>query len=129
MDGVARVFYGRDYVSIGKEAEIDWSVLKPLIYEKIEDFFNSEEPIFTEDPLRSDTAVKEDDSEAVALVKEILETRVRPMVQEDGGDIEYIDFDEEKGIVYLAMKGACTDCPSSGRNVLDFFSRYFEEWD
>lgn len=65
--------------------------------------------------MSTDTIVKDDDSEAVALIKEILETRIRPMVQEDGGDIEYIDFSEETGVVFVAMKGACTDCPSSGK--------------
>lgn len=109
---------------MGKEDSLDWAFLKPLVYEKIEDFFNSEEPIFTEDPLPTDTAVKEDDSEAVALIKEILETRIRPMVQEDGGDIEYLEFIEESGLVYLAMKGACTDCPSSGNNKI-IISRNF----
>lgn len=57
--------------------------------------------------------MKEDDSEVVATIKEILETRVRPSVQEDGGDIEYLDFNEHSGIVTLAMKGACAGCSSS----------------
>lgn len=57
--------------------------------------------------------VKETDSEVVAMIKEILETRIRPSVQEDGGDIEYIDFNEHSGIVTLAMKGACAGCSSS----------------
>ena len=107
---------------MGKNDEIDWGLLKPLVYEKLEDFFDSEQPIFTEDPIAEDTKVLEDDSEAVALIKEILETRVRPLVQEDGGDIEFLEFDEEKGIVYLAMKGACTDCPSSSK--LDFLADF-----
>jgi len=54
-----------------------------------------------------------DDLEAVKLIKEIIATRVRPIVQDDGGDIKFIEFDQEKGIVYLAMKGSCSGCPSS----------------
>jgi Fe-S cluster biogenesis protein NfuA len=53
------------------------------------------------------------DSETVKLIKEILAVRIRPVVQEDGGDIKFIEFDEAKGIVYLAMKGSCSGCPSS----------------
>ena len=88
--------------------------MKPILAEKIQEFYSSGDPLFTEDPLPTDTSVKDDDTETVMLIKEILETRIRPMVQEDGGDIEYIDFDDDHGIVLLEMKGACTDCPSSG---------------
>jgi len=114
IDGVQRVFFGRDYISIGKSEEVEWAQLKPIIAESIQGFYDNGGPLFTEDPLPKDTAASEDDSEAVALIKEIIETRIRPMVQEDGGDIEYISFNEESGLVSLEMKGACTDCPSSG---------------
>ena len=67
--------------------------------------------------------VNEDDSEAVALIKEILETRIKPIVHEDGGDIEFSSFDEETGVVKLILKGACTDCPSSRK----FFWRFIME--
>nr|CAD1816935.1 unnamed protein product [Ananas comosus var. bracteatus] len=60
-----------------------------------------------------DTAIHEDDSEIVAMIKELLETRIRPAVQDDGGDIEYRGFDPETGIVKLRMQGACSGCPSS----------------
>ena len=60
----------------------------------------------------------EDDSEAVALIKEILETRIKPVVHEDGGDIEYVSFDPDTGVVMVALKGACTDCPSSSNFCL-----------
>nr|GEU59181.1 NifU-like protein 4, mitochondrial isoform X1 [Tanacetum cinerariifolium] len=60
-----------------------------------------------------DTAIHEDDSEIVAMIKELLETRIRPAVQDDGGDIEYIGFDPESGVVKLKMQGACSGCPSS----------------
>jgi NFU1 iron-sulfur cluster scaffold homolog, mitochondrial len=107
------VFFGKDYISVGKNDNIEWGILKPLVYEKIENFYATEQPLFTEDSQPIDTMANENDSEAVTLIKEILETKIRPNVQEDGGDIEFLEFDEVKGIVYLVMKGACTDCPSS----------------
>lgn len=109
------MFYGKDYVSIGKNEETDWGVLKPLIYEKIENFYNSGDPLFSESLTPKDNQIKDTDSETVAFIKEILETRIRPTVQDDGGDIEFIDFDENTGTVSLAMKGSCTNCPSSSR--------------
>jgi len=84
-----------------------------MIYDTISTFFDGDEPVFTEDPLPKDTAPCEDDSEAVALIKEILETRIKPIVQEDGGDIEFSNFEEDTGKVWVVLKGACTDCPSS----------------
>mmetsp|Transcript_27845 Transcript_27845/g.26896 ORF Transcript_27845/g.26896 Transcript_27845/m.26896 type:complete len:80 (-) Transcript_27845:99-338(-) len=70
-------------------------------------------PLFTEDLPPADTLINEDDSEAVQLIKEIIDQRVRPFVQEDGGDITYASFDEETGIVKLKMQGSCAHCPSS----------------
>jgi Fe-S cluster biogenesis protein NfuA len=64
--------------------------------------------------------INDDDSEAVALIKEILETRIKPIVHEDGGDIEYSSFDVDTGIVRLILKGACTSCPSSGKFLWKF---------
>lgn len=71
----------------------------------------------------TDTLYSENDSEAVTLIKEILETKIRPNVQEDGGDIEFLEFEEDTGIVYLAMKGACTDCPSSGKFLISILEQ------
>lgn len=113
VDGVTRVFYGKDYISVGKQDEVEWNDLKPQIYEKIEQFFASGEPLFLEKQPPSGNDVKDDDSEIVAFIKEILETRIRPTVQNDGGDIEFVDFEEETGEVSLTLKGSCTNCPSS----------------
>ena len=60
-----------------------------------------------------DTQINPDDSEAVQMIKEIMETRIRPFVQEDGGDITYVNFDENEGLVTIEMKGSCAGCPSS----------------
>ncbi|KAK0603903.1 hypothetical protein LWI29_009922 [Acer saccharum] len=79
------------------------------------EFYSSGQPLFidSETAAAKDTAIHEDDSETVAMIKELLETRIRPSVQDDGGDIVYRGFDLESGIVKLQMQGACSGCPSS----------------
>merc|ERR1712166_22108 len=82
-------------------------------FASVEEFFASGQPVCTEDVGPSDTEILDDDDELVATIKELLDTRIRPVVHEDGGDIEYHGFDQDTGIVYLKMKGACASCPSS----------------
>ncbi|KAM0946155.1 putative scaffold protein Nfu/NifU [Dioscorea sansibarensis] len=113
--GITRVFFGSDFVTVTKSEEATWDFLKPEIFAAIMDFYSSGKPLFLDSNVAAsmDTAIKEDDSEIVAMIKELLETRIRPAVQDDGGDIEYRGFDEETGIVKLRMQGACSGCPSS----------------
>ncbi|KAH7685661.1 NifU-like domain-containing proteins protein [Dioscorea alata] len=115
IDGITRVFFGSDFVTVTKSEEATWDFLKPEIFAAIMDFYSSGKPLFLDSNVAAsmDTAIKEDDSEIVAMIKELLETRIRPAVQDDGGDIEYRGFDEETGIVKLRMQGACSGCPSS----------------
>ncbi|XP_010544182.1 PREDICTED: nifU-like protein 4, mitochondrial [Tarenaya hassleriana] len=115
IDGVVRVFYGSDFVTVTKSDDVPWDVLKPEIFAAIMDFYSSGQPLFLDAEVAAakDTAIHEDDSETVAMIKELLETRIRPAVQDDGGDIEYCGFDPETGIVKLRMQGACSGCPSS----------------
>merc|ERR1712238_493105 len=78
------------------------------------DFFSAGEPLFSEGNEHKDSLeINDDDSEVVQMIKELLELRIRPSVQEDGGDIVFKDFDEESGVVYLQMQGSCSGCPSS----------------
>ena len=114
IKGITRVFYGPDYISIGKEELIDWSDLKPLIIDEIVRHYTANDDLFLIKPVSDDTEIKEGDSEAIQLIKEIIAARIRPVVQEDGGDIKYISFDEIDGVVYLQMMGSCKGCPSSG---------------
>lgn len=114
VKGVTRIFYGNNYISVGKEELTDWADVKPLIIDEIVKFYSTQSELFTEKPSHEDTDIKEDDSEAVQLIKEIIAARIRPVVQEDGGDIKFITFDETDGTVYLQMKGSCSGCPSSG---------------
>ncbi|TVU17530.1 hypothetical protein EJB05_33572 [Eragrostis curvula] len=115
IDGVTRVFFGSDFVTVTKSEETSWDYLKPEVFAAIMDFYSSGQPLFLDSNTAAamDTAINEDDSEIVAMIKELLETRIRPAVQDDGGDIEYRGFDPESGIVKLKMQGACSGCPSS----------------
>lgn len=115
IDGVTRVFFGSDFVTVTKSEDATWDFLKPEIFAAIMDFYSSGKPLFLDSSTAAsmDTAIHEDDSEIVAMIKELLETRIRPAVQDDGGDIVYIGFDPESGVVKLKMQGACSGCPSS----------------
>ncbi|OWK51138.1 NFU1 iron-sulfur cluster scaffold homolog, mitochondrial [Lonchura striata] len=112
IEGVKSVFFGPDFITITKESEdLDWNLLKPDIYATIMDFFASGLPVVTDEAPRTDTAASEEDDEVVLMIKELLDTRIRPTVQEDGGDVIYKGF--EDGIVLLKLQGSCTSCPSS----------------
>ncbi|CAI5462177.1 unnamed protein product [Closterium sp. Yama58-4] len=117
IDGVARVFLGGDFVTVTKTEESSWDLLKPEIFAALMEFFASGQPVLN--PQAEAAAASgeqqpaEDESETVLMIRELLETRIRPAVLEDGGDIDFVDFDEATGIVYLRMKGACSGCPSS----------------
>ncbi|KAG8574754.1 hypothetical protein GDO81_009314 [Engystomops pustulosus] len=112
VEGVKSVFLGPDFITVTKDSEeVDWNLMKPDIYATIMDFFSSGLPVITDDAPRSETAASEDDDEVVAMIKELLDTRIRPTVQEDGGDVLYRGFQD--GIVQLKLQGSCTSCPSS----------------
>ena len=113
IEGITRVFYGKDFISVTKEENLDWQFLKPEILGVITDHYTKGLPLFTEEQQSADTVINDDDSEAVQMIKEIIETRVRPFVQEDGGDITYLNFEEDSGVVTVEMKGSCAGCPSS----------------
>ncbi|XP_047324061.1 nifU-like protein 4, mitochondrial [Impatiens glandulifera] len=115
IDGISRVFFGSDFVTVTKSDDVEWDLLKPEIFAAIMDFYSSGKPLFLDASTAAamDTAINEEDSEIVAMIKELLETRIRPAVQDDGGDIEYRGFDPDTGIVKLRMQGACSGCPSS----------------
>lgn len=127
IDGVKGVFFSRDAITITKaDDDMEWGVMKPEIFAVIMDFFASGLPVLTDEKPSGDTVIHEDDDETVALIKELLDTRIRPTVQEDGGDIVYMGF--EKGVVKLKMQGSCSSCPSSivtlksgVQNMLQFY--------
>ena len=115
VDGVTGVFLGGDFVSITKHDDSDWQALKPLVLGALMDHLVAELPIVTDvsDPTSggTDTSENEDDDEIVIQIKELLDTKVRPAVAQDGGDIVFKSFEE--GVVYLHLQGSCAGCPSS----------------
>ena len=117
LDGVTGVFYGPDFVTVSKDPETPWSAVKPEVYSSMMEFFTAGRALFP-DPSSaqpgSDTTILDTDSEVVAMIKELLDTRVRPAIQEDGGDLEYRGFGEDSdGIVRVKLKGSCRGCDSS----------------
>lgn len=136
VDGVRAVFYGPDFITITKSEDANWAFLKPEVFSLITEVLNSGSSVVTEGTTQAeDTMAKEGDSDVVAMIKELLDTRIRPAIQEgtssvdyspheggesdfwltisliDGGDIEYRGF--EDGYVLLKLRGACRTCDSS----------------
>jgi Fe-S cluster biogenesis protein NfuA len=116
VEGVRAIFYGPDFVTVSKDSENPWSVIKPEVYSILMEFFSSGQALFRSEEDREnagpqDTKILDTDSETVAMIKELLETRVRPAIMEDGGDIEYRGFEED--IVKVKLKGSCRGCDSS----------------
>ena len=117
VPGVTGVFYGADFVTVTK-ADGDWQHLKPAILGAIMEHYMSGAPLLADGTAGNDEALDEEDeffseadAETVATIKDLIETRVRPAVANDGGDITFRGFKD--GVVYLNMKGSCAGCPSS----------------
>jgi len=109
---VGGVFFGADFITVTKQDDGDWYQLKPAILAAIMEHFTAGRPMFAAGAERAaPEANGEEDDEIVSQIKELLETRVRPAVAQDGGDIIFHDF--EDGVVYLHMQGSCSGCPSS----------------
>ena len=118
IDGVKGVLLASDFLSVNVEDGSDWNVIKPSVYAAIMDFYASNQPAIKPDPKAAAAAAGEqakaaEDSEVVSMIKELIETRIRPAVQEDGGDIEFISFNESSGLVQVQMQGSCKGCSSS----------------
>ena len=113
IPGVSGVFLGSDFITVTKAAG-EWQHLKPAILGAIMEHFMSEAPIVRSEvkgPAAAEEFFAAGDAETVATIKELIETRVRPAVAGDGGDITFRGYKD--GVVYLAMKGSCSGCPSS----------------
>lgn len=113
VSGVTGVFFGQDFVTVTKDDAVEWDHIKPAILGAIMEHFQSGQPVMAgEANVASGHAEHTgEDGEIVGQIKELLDTRVRPAVAQDGGDITFHGF--ERGIVYLHMQGACAGCPSS----------------
>ena len=114
VNGVTGVFFGSDFIAVTKDDGGEWQQLKPMILGAIMEHFLSGVPLLNTagaEPGDGDEFFDAADAETVATIKELIETRVRPAVANDGGDITFKGFKD--GVVYLNMKGACSGCPSS----------------
>ncbi len=126
LDGVNGVFLGTDFVTVTKDAEHDWEALKPFVLSAIMDHFTSGQPVIVGDVGSDAGAISPEDDEITAQIKELIETRVRPAVAQDGGDIIFRSY--EDGVVYLHMQGSCSGCPSSTmtlRHGIENMLRYY----
>ncbi|PWB84019.1 MAG: NifU family protein [Methylocystaceae bacterium] len=128
IDGVDAVMFGPDFVSVTK-TDIEWAHLKPAVLGTIMEHFTSGAPVVLDGGAAGPAAAEffdPEDAETVATIKELIETRVRPAVTNDGGDITFRGFRD--GVVYLVMKGACSGCPSSTatlKNGIENLLRHF----
>ncbi|MCK5623187.1 MAG: NifU family protein [Alphaproteobacteria bacterium] len=112
IDDVSGVFLGADFISVTKNDAAEWPLLKPAILGVIMEHFTAGNAIMTEGASgAAEEDYNEEDAEVVSQIKELLETRVRPVVAQDGGDIVFHGF--QQGVVLLQMRGACGNCPSS----------------
>ncbi len=112
--GVTTVFLAPDFISVSKADNIDWDELKPTVLTAIMEHFTSGQPVVNEESEKAAAAAfaeAEEESEIARQIREIIDTRVKPAVARDGGNIEFVEFDD--GVVYLRMEGACAGCPSS----------------
>lgn len=128
IEGVKRVFFGPDFITVTKmDEDLEWTDIKRHALEAIANFFESGDPITTTTgAVYGESSLSEDDDEIVSMIKELLDNRIRPTVQEDGGDVIYKGF--EDGTVKLKLVGSCTGCPSSTvtlkngiQNMLQFY--------
>ena len=112
IDGVINLMFGSDFVSVTKNEEADWDLVRPSVLMTITEFFDENTDLIMkseeEDPCVEEL---EEDADVIMQIKSLLETRVRPSVAMDGGDIVYKGYRD--GTVYLVMRGACADCPNS----------------
>lgn len=122
-DGVMGVYLGADFITVTKAEAVEWLHIKPAILGSIADFFTAGLPVMKEGaaPSASPATPLEDyegeDREVVEQIIELIETRVRPAVAADGGDIVFKHYEPRTGVVFLSMQGACAGCPSSTQTL------------
>ena len=133
VDGVTSVFYGPDFITVTKASDANWAHVKPEVFSLITEAVTSGQQIVNQVEGKKGAAEQEggeqdslsfdeEDDEVVGMIKELLETRIRPAIQEDGGDIEFRGF--ENGIVLLKLRGACRTCDSSTVTLKNGIERY-----
>ena len=119
IEGVSALFFGSDFITVRRnpETSLIWAQLKAPILAAIMDFYASGQPILLDTATSAEIVYEGELGQIVAEIKDLLETRVRPAVAQDGGDIEFDRFDLDTGTLYLHMRGACSGCPSSSATL------------
>jgi Fe-S cluster biogenesis protein NfuA len=120
ITGVRRVFFAHDFLTVTKHEAVDWDLVKAPILAAIMDHFTSGQPILRDEPggdAHEAHAYEGDTAAVVEEIKDLLDSRIRPAVAQDGGDILFSKFEPDTGVVWLHMRGACSGCPSSAATL------------
>jgi Fe-S cluster biogenesis protein NfuA len=118
LDGVTRVYFGDEFLTVTKDADREWAHLKAPILAEIMDHFTSGAALIDDEEVLGEEEVYEGETaQIVAEIKDLIDTRIRPAVAQDGGDILFSRFEPETGVVWLNMRGACSGCPSSAATL------------
>lgn len=131
IDGIKSIMFGSNFITVEKSTGLHWSLLKPEIFSILTEYLTNGTPIISDhSELSKDIEMNENDNEIVSMIKELIFTRIRPAIQDDGGDIEFVDFIEQEGKVLLKLKGACRSCDSSSvtlKNGIESMLQYYIE--
>ncbi len=113
IDGVELILFSDTFLSVKKEEKANWESIKPSVISSLNDYFqNNKKPILIKEKRHNENVKnKKNNNETIDQINEVLETKIRPAVAKDGGDIKFISF--EKGVVKVELKGSCSGCPSS----------------
>ncbi|CDR37064.1 CYFA0S01e06920g1_1 [Cyberlindnera fabianii] len=131
VDGIKTVMFGPNFITVEKKPQMNWMLIKPEVFSILTESLTSGEPLFDESELPKDAMFDDDDDDVVAMIKELIFTRIRPAIQEDGGDLEFVNFEEDSGTVWLRLRGACRSCDSSSvtlkNGIESMLKHYIEE--
>lgn len=134
QNGVSAIFISDEYVTVTKQPHFSWDELAGLVRNVIVEFAASDMNILSELGERElesghpDTEPQPGDDDVVLAIKELLHTRIRPMLAGDGGGLKFITFDQDEGTVFLTLEGACRTCPSSGNTLKNGIERMLMHW-
>lgn len=123
IEGVTRVFFGADFITVTRgDGDLEWKHLKPPVLAAIMDFYVSGAALeagagASKDGAHGEGSYEGDTAQIVAEIKDLLDTRIRPSVAQDGGDILFDRYEPDTGVVWLQMRGACSGCPSSSATL------------
>ena len=117
LGGVTRVFFGQEFLTVSKSEEVEWAHLKAPVLAAIMDHFTDGRPLLRDDEAAGEDIYEGDAAQIVLEIKDLLDTRIRPAVAQDGGDILFARFEPDSGVVWLHMRGACAGCPSSAATL------------